>query len=110
VNVETKKQSRQWMHTYSPNKPKKIKHRLSSRKLMAAVFWDKKGVLHENAHLHWAVCVRALLEHFNWELFDHLNLLGSLCFSISELKEGIKTWLSSEAVDFFDTGIQKLIP
>jgi hypothetical protein len=24
--------------------------------------------------------------------------------------EGVKTWLSSQAVDFFDTGIQKLIP
>jgi hypothetical protein len=24
--------------------------------------------------------------------------------------EGVKTWLSSMAADFFDTGIQKLIP
>jgi hypothetical protein len=24
--------------------------------------------------------------------------------------EGIKTWLSSQAADFFDTGVQKLIP
>jgi hypothetical protein len=24
--------------------------------------------------------------------------------------EGVKTWLSSLATDFFDTGIQKLIP
>jgi hypothetical protein len=24
--------------------------------------------------------------------------------------EGVKTWLSSQAADFFDTGIQKLIP
>jgi hypothetical protein len=24
--------------------------------------------------------------------------------------EGLKTWLSSQAADFFDTGIQKLIP
>jgi hypothetical protein len=24
--------------------------------------------------------------------------------------EGVKTWLSSQAVDFFDTGIQKPIP
>jgi hypothetical protein len=27
-----------------------------------------------------------------------------------ELMEGVKTWLSSMAADFFDTGIQKLIP
>jgi hypothetical protein len=24
--------------------------------------------------------------------------------------EGVKTWLSSQVTDFFDTGIQKLIP
>jgi hypothetical protein len=24
--------------------------------------------------------------------------------------EGVKTWLSSQAADFFDTGIQKLVP
>jgi hypothetical protein len=24
--------------------------------------------------------------------------------------EGVETWLSSQAADFFDTGIQKLIP
>jgi hypothetical protein len=27
-----------------------------------------------------------------------------------ELMEGLKLWLSSQAADFFDTGIQKLIP
>jgi hypothetical protein len=27
-----------------------------------------------------------------------------------ELMEGVKMWLSSMAADFFDTGIQKLIP
>jgi hypothetical protein len=26
-----------------------------------------------------------------------------------ELMEGVETWLSSMAVDFFDTGMQKLI-
>jgi hypothetical protein len=44
VNVETKGQSRQWIHTHSPNKPKKFKQ-TSARKLLAAVFWDRKGVL-----------------------------------------------------------------
>jgi hypothetical protein len=44
VKVETKEQSKQWMHTHSSNKPKKINH-TSARKLMAAVFWDSKGVL-----------------------------------------------------------------
>jgi hypothetical protein len=45
MNVETKKQSKQWMHTHSPNKPKMFKQLLSARNLMAAVFWDRKGVL-----------------------------------------------------------------
>jgi hypothetical protein len=44
VNVETKEQSKQWIHTHSPNKMKKFKQ-TSARKLMAAVFWDRKGVL-----------------------------------------------------------------
>jgi hypothetical protein len=30
VNVETKEQSKQWMHTQSPNQPKKIKQMLSA--------------------------------------------------------------------------------
>jgi hypothetical protein len=45
VNVETKKQSKQWKHTYSPNKLKKLNKHLPARKLMATVFWDRKGVL-----------------------------------------------------------------
>jgi hypothetical protein len=71
---------------------------------------------------------RTLLEHFNWELFDHLpyspdlalsnyNLftylkswLRSLCFNSQGMTEGVKTWLSLQAADFFSTGIQKLIP
>jgi hypothetical protein len=44
VNVKIKEQSKQWMHTHSPKKPKKFKQ-TSSRKLMVAVFWDGKGVL-----------------------------------------------------------------
>jgi hypothetical protein len=38
VNVETKVQSKQWMHTHSPNKLKtKFKQTLVAGKLMAAV-------------------------------------------------------------------------
>jgi hypothetical protein len=75
-----------------------------------------------------ASCSQALLEHFKWELFDHLpysphlspsdyhlftyqkNWLGLQCFNNNELMEGVITWLSSQLADFFDTGIQKLIP
>jgi hypothetical protein len=45
VNVETKEQSKQRMHTYSPHKPRKFKQTMSARKLMAIVLWDRKGVL-----------------------------------------------------------------
>jgi histone-lysine N-methyltransferase SETMAR len=45
VNVKTKEQSKQWMHTHSPNKPRKFKQTLSARKLMATLFWDMKRVL-----------------------------------------------------------------
>jgi transposase len=79
-------------------------------------------VFHDNACLHTAARTQALLEHFNRELFDyppyspdlapsgcHLftclkNWLGSQCFSNNqELMEGVRTWLSSQAADFFDT-------
>jgi hypothetical protein len=33
------------MHTHSPNKPIKFKEMLSARRLMAAVFWERKAVL-----------------------------------------------------------------
>jgi transposase len=87
-------------------------------------------LLHDNArpHTSTAVRTRALLEHFNWELFGHFphspdlapsdyhlfaylkNWLGSERFNYNEeLMEGVKTWLSSQAADLFDTGTQKLI-
>jgi hypothetical protein len=46
LRVETKEQSKQWMHTHSPNKPKKYNILcLSPRKLLRTFFWDRKGVL-----------------------------------------------------------------
>jgi histone-lysine N-methyltransferase SETMAR len=33
------------MHTHSPNKPKKFKQTPSNKKLMATLFWDRKGIL-----------------------------------------------------------------
>lgn len=41
---ETKKQSMQWKHTFSPP-PKKAKVVSSAGKVMASVFWDAKGVV-----------------------------------------------------------------
>jgi hypothetical protein len=43
VTVETKEQSKQLMHTHSPNKPKRLLTTLSARKLMATAFWYRKG-------------------------------------------------------------------
>jgi transposase len=73
------------------------------------------GVIHlcDNVHLYTAARTRALLEHFNWELFEHppyspdldpsdynlftylKNWIGSQHFNNNELIEGTKTWLSS---------------
>jgi hypothetical protein len=48
----------------------------------------------------------------DYHLFTYLkNCLGSQHLNNNEeLIEGVKTWLSSSVADFFDTGIQKLIP
>jgi hypothetical protein len=43
VNVETKEQSRLWMHTFT--KQAENFKQMYAGKLMAAVFWDRKGVL-----------------------------------------------------------------
>jgi hypothetical protein len=71
------------------------------------------------------------MENLNWGMSDHppcrhdlapsdcrlftrtylKNWLRSQRFNNNEeLMEGVKTWLSSRATDFFDTGKQKLIP
>jgi hypothetical protein len=84
-----------------------------------------------SARPHTAAHTQTLLEHSNWELFDHppynpdvapsdyrlftrtylKNWLRSQRFNDNEeLMEGVKTWLSSQAANFFDKGIQNLIP
>jgi histone-lysine N-methyltransferase SETMAR len=91
----------------------------------------KSGVvlLHDSALPHTAARTPALLERINWELFDHPSYspdlassdyhmftylkywLGSQLFNNNEeFMEVTTTWLISQAADFFDTGIQKLIP
>jgi hypothetical protein len=100
-------------------------------KLRRAIQNERRGMLtygvvllHGNARPNTAARTRALLDHFNFELFDHCfyspdiapsdchlkNWLGSQRFnSNEEFMEGVKTWLSSQAADFFDTGIHHLI-
>jgi hypothetical protein len=86
-------------------------------------------LLHDNVLPHTAALTPAPLQHFNWEFFGHppycpdlfpsdnhlftylKNWLESQRFNNDEeLMEGVKTWLNSQAADFFDRGIQKLIP
>jgi hypothetical protein len=67
-----------------------------------------------------------MLEHFNWELFDHPpynpdlapsgyhffthGYLKNWFNSNEELMEGVKTWLSSQTADFFERGIKNVFP
>jgi transposase len=97
-----------------------------TKKLIRALQNKRRGMLtpgvvllHDNSHQHTAARTRALLEHFNWEFSDHppyspdlapmdynlftnpKNWLRSQRFnSNEELKEGVKTWLSSQEADF----------
>jgi len=41
---ESKQQSLQWRHTHSPRTKKKIKTSFSIKKIMASVFWNRKGI------------------------------------------------------------------
>jgi hypothetical protein len=79
-------------------------------------------------HMNTAARTQSLLEHFNWELFDHPPYspdlaprdyhlfthvkywLRSRCFNNNELMESVKMWLSSQMADFFDTSIKNLFP
>jgi transposase len=140
VNIKTKELPKQWTHTHSPNAMKILKERLSARKLMATVFWDRKGVmmvefvqqgttitpevycetirkllraiqrkrcgmltygvvfLHDNArpHIRISACTRALLKHFNWELFDHPPCSPDLAPSYYHLFTYLKNWSESQ--------------
>jgi hypothetical protein len=71
VNVETKEQSKQWMRTHSPNKPKKFK-KMSARKLMASVFWDRKWSADGGIH--------ATRDHNNVKCIGPLRTKGVDCW------------------------------
>jgi transposase len=96
---------------------------------MSGILTSGVVLLHDNTGPHTAARTRALLEHFNWELFDHppysldfvpndfhlftylKNRVRSQRFNDNEeLMEGVKMWLSPYEADFFHTGIQKLTP
>jgi hypothetical protein len=54
------------VHCQTLEKPRRVILKEKRGKLTSSIL-----LIHENARLHAAACTRALLEHFNWELFDH---------------------------------------
>ncbi|PNF17735.1 hypothetical protein B7P43_G07388 [Cryptotermes secundus] len=132
VNDETKWQSSGYRHRSDNNarsgqkctaKHKKLHRVIQNKRLGELVSNVQVVLIHGNARPYTAARTRALLEHFSWELFDrppyspdlalinyHLFTYRSQRFNNSEdLMDSVKSWLSQEA-DFFDIGIQKLIP
>jgi transposase len=100
-----------------------------TKKIRRAIQNKRRGMLtygvvflDDNVGPHTAARNRALPDQWHWELFDHpayspdlvpsdyhlftylKKWLGSQCFYNNEdLMEGVKTWQSSQAANFFDT-------
>jgi hypothetical protein len=53
-------------------------------------------LLHDNARPHKTARTRTLLEHFNWELFDHPSHSPDLAPSDYRLFTYLKNWLRSQ--------------
>lgn len=86
-------------------------------------------LLHDNARPHTAARTAALLNDFQWEVFNHppyspdlapsdyhlfpkmkVWLGGHRFQSDDELVKSVNGWLSAQAAELFDDGIRKLIP
>ncbi|KAJ4439540.1 hypothetical protein ANN_07664 [Periplaneta americana] len=134
---ETKRQSRHWHHPSSPKKPRKFKYTLSTQKVMATVFWDRKGVLlldfmpkgttiNANRYCETLRKLRRVIQNkrrecfreefpdlapSDFHLFTKLNdFLGGTRFgSDEELKKTVNTWLNELAAEEYNTGILKLV-
>ncbi|PNF43793.1 hypothetical protein B7P43_G09754 [Cryptotermes secundus] len=87
--------------------------------------------LHDNTRLHTARWTASLLQEFSWEVFNHppyspdlapsdFHLFLHLKKFLSgerqhfendrEAEMVVTQWFQSQAADFYDTGIQKLVP
>ncbi|GFU54688.1 histone-lysine N-methyltransferase SETMAR [Trichonephila clavipes] len=168
ITPESKRQSMEWRHTNSPVRVK-AKRTISTRKVMATVFWDRHGVLlvefnqqgttinaaaycatltklrraiqnkrrgfltsgvlllHDNARPHSAINTQNLIRSFGWEQIDHppyspdlapsdfhlfrylKEFLGGKRFDTADEVKEVQDWLSSQAADVYDLGIQKLV-
>jgi hypothetical protein len=53
-------------------------------------------LLHDNMRPYRAAHAQALLEHFNWQLFDHLHYSPDLVLSDYHLFTYLKNWLQPQ--------------
>ena len=86
-------------------------------------------LLHDNAQPHSARVTAALLEKFEWDILDHLpyspdftpsnyhlflhlrkHLAGKKFDNDDEVQEEVMTLFKGQAADFYDSGIEKLVP
>jgi hypothetical protein len=126
VHVGTKDQSKQWMHTHSPNKLKKFKQMLYTcqkgdgkcfleveerstdggihatrghnnvTSILRGMLTSSAMHLHDNECLHTVVHTWALLKHFYWELFDHSSCSPDLAPNNHHLFTCLENWLWSQ--------------
>ncbi|GFW10842.1 histone-lysine N-methyltransferase SETMAR [Trichonephila clavipes] len=85
--------------------------------------------LHDNARPHTANVTKTLLREFDWDVFDHPPykpdltpsdfhlflhfksfLAGKHINNDKELKENVSNWFKTQAVTFYEEGIEKLVP
>jgi len=86
-------------------------------------------LLHDNARPHSAHVITRLLEKFKWGVLDHppyssdlapgdlhlflhpkKHLAGKMFDGEDEMQEEVMTWFKVQEADFYDPGIQKLVP
>jgi histone-lysine N-methyltransferase SETMAR len=83
--------------------------------------------LHDNARPHTARRTASLLQEFSWEVFNHPPYSPELAPSDfhlflhlkkfhqrfendREAEKVVTKWFQSQAADFYDTGVQNLVP
>jgi hypothetical protein len=94
-----------WWNSYKRNHSDIRSVLQNTKKLYRAIQNKRHGMLssgvvllHDRVHLHTCTtaCTQALLEHFNWELFDHPSYSPDLAPSNDLLFTYLKCWLGSQ--------------